>query len=147
HMELGGTPGAPGTPIMIGDWFNNARAHELRRSSNFHNVEVNLLGFAVGGAARNFNMSTAGSLFSGRGQSNCGACGGAGCGSCCAPAKCTTGPCGLIAPTCGSCLNVSWLAGFRYFHFSDNLQYAASLDDTMVDRSEDDLYYNVDTTN
>ena len=42
---------------------------------------------------------------------------------------------------------MSWLGGFRYFHFSDNLQYASSLDDAMINRSADDLYYNVDTTN
>lgn len=152
HVEMAGTPAAPAVPISVGDWFNQARAHELRRSSNYHNVEVNLLGFAAGGAARNFNMSTAGSLFKGSGHAghgnDCGYCGGAGCGSCSASAaKFATGPCGLIAPTCGSRFNVSWLAGFRYFHFTDNLQYAASLDDTMVNRAADDLYYNVDTTN
>ncbi len=148
HVEMSGTPMMPSTPIGVADWFNNARAHELRRSSNYHNVEVNLLGYAVGGAARNFNMSTAGSLFSGsRHADDCGYCGGAGCGTCAAPTKYATGPCGLIAPTCGSRLNLSWLAGFRYFHFSDGLQYAASRDDTMVNRAADDLYYNVDTTN
>ena len=40
-----------------------------------------------------------------------------------------------------------WLGGFRYFHFSDNLTYAASLDDTMITRAADDLYYRADTTN
>lgn len=40
-----------------------------------------------------------------------------------------------------------WLGGFRYFHFADNLQYAASLDDSMVNGSPDDLYYNADLTN
>lgn len=154
HVEMATAPTMPVAtmPYAVADWFNNARAHELRRSSNYHNVEVNLLGFAAGGAARNFNMSTAGSLFSGSGHagrgSDCGYCGGAGCGSCSSStAKCATGPCGLIAPTCGSRLNVSWLAGFRYFHFTDSLQYAASLNDTMVNRAADDLYYNVDTTN
>ena len=147
-LEMSGTPMAPGDPYAVSDWFNNAYAHELRRSSEFHNVEVNLLGFGVGCASRNFNMSTAGSLFSGlHGRGNaCGYCGGAGCGSC-GDAKFATGPCCLTAPSCGSRLNLTWLAGFRYFHFRDDLQYAASLDDGVIDRSPDDLYYNVDTTN
>jgi hypothetical protein len=39
------------------------------------------------------------------------------------------------------------LAGFRYFVFNDNLLFAASLEDTMVNRAADDLYYEVCTTN
>jgi hypothetical protein len=161
YMNMSGTPGVPGVPYSVAGWFDNAFAHELRRSSNFHNIEVNLLGFAMGGAARNFNLATAGTMFSGvgghrgghRGGGSCGYCGGAGCGSCSsadcgvAPSRFATGPCGLTAPSCGSRLNLSWLAGFRYFHFADNLQYAASLDDGVINRSADDLYYVVDTTN
>ncbi len=162
YMEMSGTPAAPGVPYAVGSWFDNAYAHELRRSSSYHNVEVNLLGFAVGGASRNFNMSTAGTMFSGMGEGgrsggSCGYCGGAGCGACsggCGTGSCgtasskyATGPCCLTAPACGSRLNMTWLGGFRYFHFSDNLQYAASLDDGVINRSADDLYYNVDTTN
>ncbi len=162
YMNMSGTPAAPGVPYAVGSWFDNAFAHELRRSSSYHNVEVNLLGFAVGGAARNFNMSTAGTMFSGIGGGGgrsggaCGYCGGAGCGACgggCGTSSCgtsskyATGPCCLTAPACGSRLSLSWLGGFRYFHFSDNLQYAASLDDGVINRSPDDLYYIVDTTN
>lgn len=154
YMKMPGTPAAPDVPYAVGDWFNNAQAHQLVRSSAYHSVEVNLLGFAMGGAARSFNMSTAGTLFSGihgiRGASgSCGYCGGAGCGSCSGGGsdRYATGPCSLTAPACGSRLNVMWLGGFRYFHFSDNLQYTASLDDTTIDWSADDLSYNADTTN
>ena len=42
---------------------------------------------------------------------------------------------------------MTWLGGFRYFHFADNLQYAASLNDGIINRSADDLYYIVNTTN
>jgi hypothetical protein len=131
------------------DWFDNGYTHQVTRSSEFHNVEVNLLGFAVGCAARNFNRSTAGSLFSGaRGHAGCGYCGGA-CGACApAPAsKFATGPTGYIAPGCGSRLNLSWLAGLRYFRFNDNLQYATSFLNNGVTRAVDDLYYDVNTTN
>lgn len=132
------------------DWYDGAAAHMLQRSAEYHNVEVNLLGFAMGGAARNFNTGRQ-AMFGGRGNRGCGSCGGAGCGSCassCGPApRFGTGPCGLSAPSCGSRLNVSWLAGFRYFSFNDNLLFAASFNDTVIDRSADDLYYEVNTTN
>lgn len=42
---------------------------------------------------------------------------------------------------------MTWLAGFRYFRFEDNLTYAASLNDAVINRSTDDLYYDVNTTN
>ncbi len=53
----------------------------------------------------------------------------------------------MIAPTCSSRCGVSWLAGFRYFRFEDNLAYAASLNDSLISRANDDLYYDVNTTN
>ncbi len=139
------------------DWYDNAVANRVTRSSEFHNVEVNLLGFAVGHAARNFNRPTGGSLFAGTHGSNCGYCGGAGCGACgshahgggnsCAPSRFATGPTGYLAPPCGSRLNLNWLAGFRYFSFDDNLQYAADLNGDGVTRAVDDFYYDVNTTN
>ena len=156
YMTMAGTPAAPATPYPVYDWYDNAFTHSISRSSEYHNFEVNLLGFAAGGAARNFNRSTAGSFFSGTRNSRgsgCGYCGGAGCGSCasscntCKPAKFATGPCCLVPPSCGSRLNLTWLAGFRYFRFNDDLLYAASLDDSIVNRAADDLYYEVNTTN
>ncbi len=42
---------------------------------------------------------------------------------------------------------MTWLAGVRYFRFEDNLTYAASLNDAVINRSIDDLYYDVNTTN
>ncbi|MCA9126314.1 MAG: BBP7 family outer membrane beta-barrel protein [Planctomycetales bacterium] len=151
--------GAYGNPTQgVYDWYDNAFAHSVTRSSEYHNFEVNLLGFAVGGAARTFNLPTAGTMFSG--VRGCGACGGAGCGACGAAAcggcgtacggtcgKFATGPCCLTGPTCGSKLNLTWLAGVRYFRFEDNLTYAASLNDAVINRSTDDLYYDVNTTN
>ncbi|MEZ6134379.1 MAG: BBP7 family outer membrane beta-barrel protein [Pirellulaceae bacterium] len=129
-------------------WYDNSYTHRVERSSEYHNIEVNLLGFAVGCASRNFNRSTAGSMFSGS-RAGCGYCGGAGCGACCsAPAaRFATGPTGYIAPNCGSRLNLSWLAGFRYFRFEDNLQYATSFNNDGITRAVDDLYYDVNTTN
>jgi len=157
YLEVPGHGGMP-TTYMASEYFNDGFAHGLKRSSNYHNVEVNLLGFAVGCASRNFNMSTAGTMFSGtrggRGAGGCGYCGGAGCGACysdcgssCGPSKFATGPCNLTAPACGSRLNMSWLAGFRYFRFSDNLEYSASMNDAMITGAPDDLYYHVNTTN
>lgn len=160
---LAGPYGTPTTGVY--DWFDAAFTHRIERSSNFHSLEVNLLGFAVGGAARTFNLPTAGTMFSGtRGRTGCGYCGGGGCGACggassacggcgtacggtCGSPRYATGPCGLTGPSCGSKLNLTWLAGVRYFRFEDNLTYAASLNDSMITRSTDDLYYDVNTTN
>ncbi len=47
------------------DWYDDAVAHRVDRRSEFHNIEVNLLGFMTGGAARTFYLPTAGTLFSG----------------------------------------------------------------------------------
>lgn len=138
-----GTPvGDPTTDEDIYSLYDTASAHRLRRSSEFHNVEINLLGFAVGSASRNFNRSTSGSLFSGArghhgtgyGQGGYGQCAPTdGCSTCAPdcgnnceqPTRYATGPCCYVAPPCGSRLNLSWLAGVRYFAFNDNLQYAA----------------------
>ena len=218
YLQMAGTPAAPTTPYSVYDWYDNAVVHQLHRSFEYHNVEANLLGFAVGGAARNFNMGSLGTLFSGFyrnpvGTRGCGHCGGTGCGTCgfrgrlhggcsgscgstcggscgttscgsscggsCGSSSCggscgastvsycgagracgggcglgggcrsrnTTGPCSLIAPSCGSRLNMTWIAGFRYFRFRENLFYAASLDDGSISRAADDIYYDVNTTN
>ena len=113
------------------DWYDGANSHRLVRSSNYHNVEANLLGFAVGGAARNWG--------------GCGDCGD--CGSCGSGCAAFTGPCNLTPNMCGSRLNWTWLGGFRWFRFTDNLQYAASENDDMFDGSADDLYYDNNVRN
>ena len=162
------------------DWYDTAdpntvnatsRAQRLDRSSNYQNIEGNILGFMTGGAARSFYLPTGGTLFSGtRGfggglgggnGSGCGYCGGAGCGACgggnscgmggcgtsdcgncnsCRPTRYATGPC-CLTPGCGSRLNMTWLAGVRYFRFSDSLSYASSLTDTTFGNGNDDIYY------
>ncbi|RMF43408.1 MAG: hypothetical protein D6753_05245 [Planctomycetota bacterium] len=159
YMVMPGTPSAPSTPYDVYDWYDNAYTHVLQRSFEYHNVEVNLLGFAMGGAARVFNQPTGAAMFprglhgssagcaSGCSSIACATCNGAGCGACAGRGRLATGPCSLSAPACGSRLNVTWLAGFRYFRFRENLLFAASLDDSVVNRSNDDLYYEVDTTN
>jgi hypothetical protein len=116
----------PGQPVY--DWYDGAAAHRLTRSSEVHNVEVNLLGFGIGCASR-------------AGVSCPNPCG-TGCPPCNA---CVGGPTGMYVPAACSRLSMSWLAGFRYFHFADNLEYAASETDSMFDAN--DLYYNNDVTN
>lgn len=168
YMEM------PPTPLPVAGYYNDSttgfQAHQLTRSNTYHSFEVNLLGFAIGGAARNFNLSTAGTMFGGHGgghgsrhgRSACGYCGGAGCGACGGAAygaacgdcntcgeepRYATGPCCLTAPSCGSRLNLTWLTGFRYFRFTDNFLYATSTDDAFINRSATDMYYEVNTTN
>ncbi|MGN6136462.1 MAG: BBP7 family outer membrane beta-barrel protein [Aureliella sp.] len=109
------------------NWYDGATSHRVMRSSQYHNVEGNLLGFAVGGAARTW------------GASDCGCCG-SGCAA-------YTGPCGLTPNVCGGRLNLTWLAGVRWFRFTDKLQYAASENDSTYDGSADDLYYDNNVRN
>lgn len=158
EFQLNMTGGATGDPLTDEDvygLYDTASAHRLRRSSEFHNVEINLLGFAVGCASRNFNRATAGSLFSGTcghrgrglGQADCGngECGSSDCGTCgSAPSRYATGPCCYVAPPCGSRLNLSWLAGVRYFQFNDNLEYAALV---VPGLGAETLSYDVHTQN
>ncbi len=169
------------------DWYDTtdpsgsgiaSRAQRIDRSSEFHNIEANLLGFMTGGAARSFYLPTAGTLFSGtRGArggfgggygGGCGYCGGSGCGMCgasqgsCGAGGCGTGNCGdcyggaptrfatgpcCLTPGCGSRLNMTWLAGIRYFRFEDNLTYISSLTDTSFGNGNDDIYYNSNVVN
>lgn len=107
------------------DWYDGAEAHRLTRSSEVQNVEINLLGFGIGCASR------AGVLTPGACGSGCNACVG--------------GPTGLYVPAACSRLSLSWLAGFRYFRFEDNLEYAASENDWVYD--ENDIYYTNNISN
>jgi hypothetical protein len=143
------------------DWFDAAMDQQVVRSSRYHNVEANLLGFATGGAARSFYLPTSGTMFSGtrgahRGTGGCGYCGGAGCnacgggysdcGTCESPSKYATGPCSLT-PGCGSRCNVTWLGGVRYFRFTDDLRFGASRADMTFGSGNDDIYYDANVTN
>lgn len=112
------------------DWYDGSISHRITRSSQYHNVEANVLGFALGGAARTWNAG---------GSGDCNSCGG-GCAA-------FTGPCGLAPSACGSRLNLTWLGGFRWFRFKDNLQYAASEQDYNYNGGTDDLYYDNNVVN
>lgn len=170
-------------PQPVYDWYDGALSHRVTRTSDYNNVEANLLGFAVGGAARTWGIAAprrgafgvggyGGGLAGGYGggygcgggydscggggcstgscgssYSDCGSCGsGSDCGSCGAGCAAFTGPCGLTPNMCGSRLNWTWLAGFRYFRFKDTLQYAASQNDAVYNGA-DDVYYDVNVRN
>ena len=115
----------PGQSVY--DWYDSAYSHRIVRSSEYHNVEANLLGFAVGGAARTWGCTDA-----------------CGCGDTCSA---FTGPCNLTPNVCGSRLNLTWLAGVRWFRFSDNLQYSASENDSTYNGSADDIYFDNNVRN
>lgn len=107
------------------DWYDMAEAHQLRRSSEFHNFEVNFNWFALGGAAR-------------AAESDCGVGG-------------LTGP---NAPWYGaqcSKLRFNLFGGVRWFRFEDNLEYATNngdpLGDYVFNRNDDDFYYTNNVTN
>jgi hypothetical protein len=124
------------------DWFDGAAAHRVVRGSQYQNLEINLLGFAVGGAARSWNNNGI--------CGQCGNSGGCGCGdcnSCGSGCAAYTSSCSVAPNMCGSRLNWTWLAGLRWFHFSDRLEYAASESDTTFNSDPDDLYYHNDVIN
>lgn len=107
------------------DWYDGANTHQLTRSSSINNVEVNLIGFGIGCASR------AGTAYNNGCNNTCNACVG--------------GPTGMYVPAACSRLSLSWLAGFRWFQFNDDLSFAASNGDAVFDGS--DLYYNNNVTN
>lgn len=106
------------------DWYDRPYAERVVRSSQYHNVEANLLGFAVGGAARTWSPA------------------GCGCGY-----GAYNGPCCLAPNVCGSRCNWTWLAGVRWFRFTDSLQWAASDTDADFNGSADDLYWDNEVRN
>ncbi|MFO1064381.1 MAG: hypothetical protein U0892_11005 [Pirellulales bacterium] len=129
--------GLYGPVTTIYDYYDNTQAHRIVRGSSYNNVEVNLLGFAIGGAGRTY----------GYGAGSCGSsCGD--CSSCCTPCSGGfTGPCSLAPGACGSRLNLSWLGGIRWFQFRDRLQYATSTADTNFTGAADDFYYDNNVRN
>lgn len=142
------TPGDPYGITMpaqnVYDWYDMAAAHRIRRDSEFHNVELNLFSFALGGGARQAyaDCGTGGHCgLLGRGGMRADAC-----GTSCAP---TTGPTGPCAPWYGaqcSRLRLSMFGGVRWFRFGDDLEYATSENDTMFGGA-DDFYYRNNVTN
>jgi hypothetical protein len=97
-----------------------AGAHLMTRTTNIHNVEINLL------------SAVCGSESYGHG---CGGCRNGGCGGC--------GDC------CGSCRSwcCTWLLGVRYFHFHDDLLFATSDDNEDFVFDANEAYYDVDVVN
>lgn len=152
------TPGSPYGITMpaqnVYDWYDMAAAHRIRRDSEFHNVELNLFSFALGGGARQAyaGCGSGGHCgLLGRGGHGGGACGdscGDPCGTSCAPATGPTGPC---APWYGaqcSRLRLSMFGGVRWFRFGDELEYATSENDTTFGfGGNDDFFYVNDVTN
>lgn len=113
--------------------YDGTLSQRLRRDQDFQSFELNLFSFALGGAARAGVAQVPGC------SSSCDPCGAA--STSCAS---LTGPTGGCAPIFGSkCspLRFSMLAGFRWFRFDDDLEYAASLTDTMYGNTRDDIYY------
>jgi hypothetical protein len=139
------------------DWYSNSVAQRVVRNQDFNNVEVSLLGFGLGGAARNGLSVAGGGCGSGHGWQNgrigragfghggCGSADGScgGCSSCqtvSAPCTGPTGPCGPMTGAQCSRLRLSMLGGVRWFRYNDYLEYAASDTDTVFGGA-DDIYY------
>jgi hypothetical protein len=162
-------PGAGSVPYGIEmpgqnvyDWYDGGFAHRLVRDQEFHNAELNLFSFALGGGARQPYSGCGGLLGGGRfggglrghhGLRGAGACGtGDPCGDSCGPAACesTCGPTGPCAPWYGaqcSKLRLNMFGGVRWFRFRDSFEYATSSTDAVYGTTDDDFYYNNGVTN
>lgn len=172
----------PGGNRHIYDWYdsgsssgtNNPATHSqrLRRDNEFHNVELNLFTFALGGGARQGIAGTGcqghgGGLWhhGGHHGGHCGYSHGGQCGYSCGPsgnagwgtnsccpnlAGCGTGLTGPCAPWYGaqcSRLRLNTFGGLRWFRFGDELEYASSQTDNMYGTTDDDFYYVSNVTN
>ncbi len=105
-------------PVAVDSFFNNAQRHRLQRDWSIHNVELNLL--------------TLRNLYGPDGYGMC-----AGCG----PSF------GALGSHCGPRLNVSWIAGFRFFRFDESFLFSSDPTDMVFDGSPDELHYGVSVDN
>lgn len=104
--------------------YDSALAYRIRRDVSFQGLQLNFVGFGIGGASR---------LGLGAGCAPCGP----GCG----------GMCGPMTPGCNSRLQFAFSHGLRWFQFRDEFELAASLTDTVYGNTADDLYHSVETEN
>jgi hypothetical protein len=151
----------PGQDVY--NWYDGAFAHRLVRDQQFHNVELNLFSFALGGGARQAyaECGDASGCGSGgrlrgamRGRSVAGMMGNCydPCESNCETTACSTprGPTGPCAPWYGaqcSKLRLNMFGGIRWFRFQDSLEYATSETDAVWGSTADDFYYRNGVTN
>ncbi|MEQ1825177.1 MAG: hypothetical protein ABL921_04500 [Pirellula sp.] len=149
------------------NWYDGAFAHRIRRDQEFHNAELNLFSFALGGGARQPYAGGAGGMGGGAGLGGGrlrgmaggafgggGACGSSGdsCQSSCEPTACASscGPTGPCAPWFGaqcSKLRLNMFGGVRWFRFRDSFEYATSETDNIYGTTADDFYYRNGVTN
>ena len=108
----------------MNNWFQPAQVHRLTCDWEFHNIELNVLTILNGyNGGCGVNGTGCGPRLGGHG------CGG--CGDCC----------------CRPRMNVSWLAGFRYFRFDEDLIFASDDGDGVFNGGLDEMAYNVEVEN
>ena len=131
HLSSGTLYGLEVPGAHMYDRYNGTQVQRLVRDQDFQNFELNVYSFALGGAAR-AGVAPA--------CSPCDPCGVPAC----------SGPTGGCAPIFGarcSPLRFAFLGGFRWFRFDDDLEYAASMGDTLYGPTIDDVYYRNGVTN
>ena len=117
----------------VATYFDGAEIHQVTRSYDIHNIEVNLLGLA------GFGSGCGGAVFGGAG--GCGD----GCGSCGSCAVCSSGGCGCGMGGGGAVF--TWLMGPRFLRFRENMLFASDLADTAFTGTADELGYNINVEN
>lgn len=113
----------------IDTWYNAANRHRMRRSYEFHNLELNM-------AYSPFGAS-----------SGCGSSCGSYCGDGCSDG-CSDGySSGYGGGGCG-CLDVTLLGGIRFFRFDETFEYATDdVDGIYYNNNAHEMFYDIDVEN
>lgn len=120
----------------VQNYYNAADSHEIVRSNEFHNVELNLIRYNIA------FPSFGGGIGSGVGAGLCGNGGNCGVGSC------GTGACGADAcgTSCGSAWTGSMFAGARFFKFDEFFSYRSTING-LYNYDVRDMFYDIDVEN
>ena len=151
-------PGGGANPVNT--YLNAAASYRIRRTNEFHNIELNFLKYST--AIRNYDCNPCG--FGGCGAGACGAagCGGYGGGGYCDPCGASCDPCAQsCGQPCGSCgslggcgcfganprpFRFDLLAGVRFFKFDEDFFFRTSTNGDYVN-NVNDIYYDTDIEN
>lgn len=112
--------------VTVYDRYADSISFRARRDVSFQGIEANFVSFGLGGAQRAGLGPLAGPCETG-----------------CGPRGCA----GPMIPGCNSNLHIRTMHGLRWFQFKDAFEFAASHTDYMYGKTNDDMYYNIDTEN
>lgn len=133
----------------VQNYYNAADSHEIVRSNEFHNVELNFIRYNI--AFPSFGAGIGSGVGAGLVGGGRGACGVGGCGTgACGTGSCGTGACGLDACSSGCGPTSSWsgsmFAGARFFKFDEFFSYRSTING-LYNYDVRDMFYDIDLEN